>query len=62
MNCGCPQSKKEIEKKDKYLDLAWELKSLWNIKVTLIPIVIGTLGTVIRNWYKDWRFQKLEDK
>ena len=25
---------KECEKKDKYLDLAWELKKLWNMKVT----------------------------
>ena len=23
-------------------DLAWELKNLWNMKVTIIPIVIGT--------------------
>ena len=32
-------------KKDKYLDLARELKKLWNMKVTLIAILIGTLGT-----------------
>ena len=32
---------KENEKKDKYLDLIRELKKLWNIKVTFIPIVIG---------------------
>ena len=31
----------ENEKKDMYLDLAWELKNLWNMKVTIIPIVIG---------------------
>ena len=36
----------ESEKKDKYLDLAWELKKLWNMKVTFIPIVIGALGTI----------------
>ena len=29
---------KEYEKKDKYLDFAREL---WNMKVTIIPIVIG---------------------
>ena len=33
-------------KKDKYLDFAWVLKKLWNMKVTVIPIVIGALGTV----------------
>ena len=37
---------KECEKRDKYLDLTWELKILWNIKVTIIPIVIGALGTL----------------
>ena len=37
---------KESEKKDKYVDLARELKKLCNMKVTIIPIVIGALGTV----------------
>ena len=32
---------KEYEKKDKYFDLARELKKLWNMKGTIIPIVIG---------------------
>ena len=35
-------------KRDKYLDFARELKKLWNMKVTIIPIVIGTLGTVTK--------------
>ena len=39
---------KESEKKDKYMDLARELKKVWNMKVTVIPIVIGTLGTVTK--------------
>ena len=37
---------KESEKKDKYLDLAWELKKLRKMKVAFIPIIIGALGTV----------------
>ena len=36
---------KESEKKDECLDLARELKKLWNMKVTIIPIVIGTFGS-----------------
>ena len=32
---------KECKKKDKYLNLARELKKLWNMQVTIIPIVIG---------------------
>ena len=36
----------ENEKKDKYMDLARELKRLWNMKVIIIPIGIGAFGTV----------------
>ena len=43
---------KESEKKDKYLDLARELKKLWNMKVTFIPIIIGVLGTVTKGLLK----------
>ena len=43
---------KESEKKDKYLDLARELKKLWNIKVTIVPIVISVLGTVTKGLLK----------
>ena len=43
---------RESEKKDKYLDLARELKKLWNIKVTIVPIVIGTLGTITKGLLK----------
>ena len=37
---------KESEKKDKYLDLARELKKLGNMKVMVITIVIGEFGTI----------------
>ena len=43
---------------DNHLDLASDLKNLWNIKMTVVPIVVGALGTVVRslkrNW-KDWK-------
>ena len=45
-------------KKDKYLDLARELKKVWNMKVTIIPIVIGALGTVTKGLIK--RLEDLE--
>ena len=43
---------KECEK-DNYLDLARELKELWNMQVTIIPIVIGAFGTVTKglHWF-----------
>ena len=43
---------KESEKKDKYLDLARELKKLWNMKVTIVPIVVGALGTITKGLLK----------
>ena len=41
---------KESEKKDKYLNLARELKKLWYMEVAVIPVVIGALGTVTKGF------------
>ena len=49
----CRINLKECEKKDKYLDLARGLKKLWKMKVTIVPIVIGALGTVTKGLLKD---------
>ena len=43
---------KECEKKDKYFDLARELTKLWNMKVTIVPIVIGAFGTITKGLLK----------
>ena len=48
LNCGPwrpagPQRK--IKESKKYIDLARESKNLWNIKMTVIPVVIGAFGT-----------------
>ena len=45
---------KESEKKDKYHGLARELKKkqLWNMKLTIIPIVIGAFVTVTKGLLK----------
>ena len=43
---------KESEKKNKYLDLAWKLKKLWNMKVMVI-LVISLLDTVTEGLIKD---------
>ena len=43
---------KKCEKKDKYVDLARELKKLWNMKVTIVPIVIGAFSTVTEGLLK----------
>ena len=43
---------KEFKKKDKYLDLARKLKRLWNMKVTIVQIVIGAFGTIAKGLLK----------
>ena len=51
---------KDWEKKDKYLDLARELKKLWNMKVTIILIGIGVFGIVTKGLLKG--LKDLEDR
>ena len=43
---------KESEKKDKYIDLARELKKLWYMKVTIVPIGICAIGTITKGLLK----------
>ena len=42
----------EGEKRDKYLDLARELKKLWKTKVMVLPIVIGAHETIPKGLVK----------
>lgn len=41
--------KKEVEKKTKYQDLQIEVQRLWSLRTTIIPVVVGALGTVSSN-------------
>ena len=43
---------KESEQKDRFLDLARELKKVRNMKVTAISVVIGVLSTVTKGLIK----------
>ena len=47
---------KESEKRDEYIDVAREVKKLWNMKVTMISVVTGAPGTVIK-----WLVQGLKE-
>ena len=47
---------KEVEKTEKYQDLAREIKKLWGMRVTVIPIIIGALWTTPKKLKK-----RLED-
>ena len=44
---------KEAEKKLKYKGLCIEIKRLWNLKCTIIPIIIGATGIVTRSLRKN---------
>ena len=37
---------KEKDKIEKYQDLGRELQKIWNVKVKIIPIVVGSLGAI----------------
>ena len=53
---------KESRKVDKYSDLARELRKLWNVRMVVIPVVIGALGTVFKAWKKDWKKWQPEEE
>ena len=40
---------KEVEKIENYKDLARELRKLCTMKVTIIPVIVGALGTTPKN-------------
>ena len=52
---------KESEKRDKYPDFAREQKKLWNMKVTVLSIVIGALGTIPKRLPRDGKTWKKEE-
>ena len=42
----------EAEKKLKYKNLCIEIKRIWNLKCTIIPVIIGVAGIVTRSLRK----------
>ena len=36
-----------------FLDIAREFRKLWNTRVTVIPIIIGSIGTVLKGWERE---------
>ena len=37
---------KQKDKTEKYQDLGRELQKIWNVKVKIIPLVVGSLGVI----------------
>ena len=46
---------KELEKKTRYEHLRIEIARLWNKEVSVIPIVVGALGTLTANLKKNFK-------
>ena len=44
---------KEAEKKLKYKSLCIEIQRMWNLKYTIIPVIIGATGIVMRSFSKN---------
>ena len=44
---------KETEKKLKYNSLCIEIKRMWNLKCTIVPVIIGDTGIVTRSLKKN---------
>jgi hypothetical protein len=44
---------KEAEKKLKYRSLGLEIQRMWNLKFTIIPVIIGATGIVVRSLRKN---------
>jgi hypothetical protein len=44
--------KKEAEKILKYKDLIIEIQCMWNVKTKVMPVIIGTSGTISKSLRK----------
>jgi len=44
--------KRETEKILKYKDLTLEIQRMWNVKPKVIPVIIGTTGTIPKSFRK----------
>ena len=52
----------ESKKRDKSSNLTGELRKLWNIRVTVIPVIIGALGAVPQSLERGWKRWKSKDE
>ena len=52
---------KEVEKIDKYMDLAAEIRRQFRVMAVIVPIVLGALGTVPAKLSKSLEKLEIED-
>jgi hypothetical protein len=44
--------KKEVEKILKYKELTIEIQHMWNVKTSVMPVIIGGTGTISKSFRK----------
>ena len=47
---GDSRIEEEKDKIEKYQDLGRELQKIWNVKVKIIPLVVGSLGAITKQF------------
>ena len=53
---------KEVEKIEKYFDLGRKVKKVGNMKVTVVPLIVGALGTPVKALEKRLKTIGIETK
>ena len=53
---------KEKEKIDNYQDLAKELHEIWNVKVQIIPLVVGSLSAIHKAVWEKTKYIEITAK
>ena len=46
---------KEKDKIEKYQDLGRELQKIWNVQVKIIPLAVGSLGAIPKQFGNRWK-------
>ena len=47
---GDSRIEEKKDKTEKYQDLGRELQKIWNVKVKIIPLFVGSLGTILKQF------------
>ena len=49
----------EVEKIEKYQDLARELRKIWNMKMSIIPVIVGLWEQHQKIFAREWKTLEL---